>query len=171
MTTIRNVAFIGDGGVGKTTYLNRLATGDFEQRYLSTIGYKQHHLSGEKEAGEEAMLPTNSSFEIFDLAGQEKFNTLGLFLRERSDIDVYFIFFDLSHKLSFKNCDIWIRDVRKANPDADILLVATKADVMGRCVSKSTINKYMIKRGIPKCIEISTKSCYNWSKPFDHIDE
>ena len=168
MTTIRNVAFIGDGGVGKTTYLERLIDGTFQQRYVSTIGTREYFITG-NEMGEEGLLDTNCSFHIIDTAGQEKYGGLGLRVIER-DIDTYMIFFDLTSKLSFKNCIIWVQKVRAHKADASIILVATKADVLERKVRRSSINRFIHKLGIPTCIEISAKSCYNYSKPFDYID-
>jgi GTP-binding nuclear protein Ran len=32
------IVLIGDGGCGKTTYINRLLSGEFEKRYLATLG-------------------------------------------------------------------------------------------------------------------------------------
>jgi|SaaInlV_165m_DNA_1040744.scaffolds.fasta_scaffold00007_112 GTP-binding nuclear protein Ran len=169
MTTIRYVAFIGDGGVGKTTYLERLTEGTFQQRYVSTIGSREYYITG-NEMGEEGMLDTNCSFHIIDTAGQEKYGGLGLRVIER-DIDTYMIFFDLTSKLSFKNCVTWLNKVRAHKTDASIILVATKLDVLERKVSQSSINRFLTKWGIPICIYISSKSCYNYDKPFLYIDK
>ena len=39
MTTV-NIMIMGDAGVGKTSYINRLCTGDFEYRYEGNYYYK-----------------------------------------------------------------------------------------------------------------------------------
>ena len=166
MTTVRNVAFIGDGGVGKTTYLERLIEGTFQQRYVSTIGSREYYITG-NEMGDEGMLDTNCSFHITDTAGQEKYGGLGL---NRIEADTYMLFFDLTSKISFKNCATWINKVREHNANASIILVATKADVIERKVKKSSINRFINKWDIPVCIEISTKSCLNYDKPFVYLD-
>jgi GTP-binding nuclear protein Ran len=36
---------IGDGGVGKTTYVKRHITGEFEKKYISTHGVEVHPMS------------------------------------------------------------------------------------------------------------------------------
>jgi hypothetical protein len=79
------------------------------------------------------------------------------------------IFFDLTSQLSFKNCVTWIHKVRAHKADESIIIVATKADVSERKVRRTSINRFIHKWGIPTCIEISTKTCYNYSKPFDYI--
>jgi GTP-binding nuclear protein Ran len=159
-----NVAFIGDGGVGKTSYINRITQGIFEPRYISTIGYTTYHIPGNKSK-QESLLNTNNSFNVFDFAGQEKYG-LDLDL----EIDFYIIFFDLNNILSFKNCDMWLNKIRKRNSNAKVILVATKYDLINRKIKKSTIKNYITKRDISKCIEISNKSCYNWEKPFEYLD-
>tara|TARA_Y100000389_G_scaffold192566_1_gene220168 strand:- start:1744 stop:2268 length:525 start_codon:yes stop_codon:yes gene_type:complete len=170
MTTVRNVAFIGDGGVGKTTYINRLVNGAFEERYNSTIGYNHRYIAGEGELGEDASLPTRCSFNIFDFAGQERYGLLDQFSKEGIDIDVYFVFFQTTSKLSFKNCDNWISEIRKFQPNATILLIESKIDEPTRKVSRSDIEEYLDKRSIIKCIRISAKTSYNRNKPFLYID-
>ena len=35
---------VGDGGVGKTTFVKRHMTGEFEKRYVATIGVEIHPL-------------------------------------------------------------------------------------------------------------------------------
>ena len=39
------VVLVGDGGVGKTTFLKRHLTGEFEKKYVATIGVEVHALS------------------------------------------------------------------------------------------------------------------------------
>ena len=148
-----NIAFIGDGGVGKTSYIKRITQNIFEERYINTIGCVKYHIQGKK-----------NSFNIFDFAGQEKYGC-----NLNVGIDFYIIFFDLNNKLSFKNCDTWFNKIKEQNSEAKIILVATKCD-LNRKINKSTIQKYIIKRKIPKYIEISTKSCYNYDKLFQYLD-
>ena len=72
------VVVAGDGGVGKSTWLNRLATGHFaqtEQRnnnfddYFATLGVEVKQLTFRTNRG-----PV--SFNCWDTAGQEKYHSL-----------------------------------------------------------------------------------------------
>ena len=38
------IVLVGDGGVGKTTFVKRHLTGEFEKRYIATIGAEVHPL-------------------------------------------------------------------------------------------------------------------------------
>ena len=64
---------VGDGGVGKTTYVKRHETGDFEKVYvrdrLATRGAEVHRLTFTTSCGP-------ITFNCWDTAGQEKFGGL-----------------------------------------------------------------------------------------------
>jgi GTP-binding nuclear protein Ran len=36
---------VGDGGVGKTTFVKRHLTGEFEKKYIATLGVEVHPMS------------------------------------------------------------------------------------------------------------------------------
>jgi len=56
---------IGDGGVGKTTFINRSNNMKFERDYYATIGCTEHYISFDTSIGK-------ILFNVFDTAGQEK---------------------------------------------------------------------------------------------------
>lgn len=63
------LVLVGDGGVGKTTFVKRHKSGEFEKVYHATVGAEVHPM------------PFNTSrgkiiFNVWDTAGQEKY--LGL---------------------------------------------------------------------------------------------
>lgn len=39
------IVVVGDGGVGKTTYVKRLITSDFERKYVATLGVEVNCVS------------------------------------------------------------------------------------------------------------------------------
>jgi small GTP-binding protein len=55
---------VGDGGVGKTTFVKRHLTGEFEKKYVATLGVEVHPLLFHTNRG--AM-----KFNVWDTAGQE----------------------------------------------------------------------------------------------------
>ena len=60
---------VGDGGTGKTTFVKRHLTGEFEKKYIATIGVEVHPLTFHTNRGV-------ICFNVWDTAGQEKFGGL-----------------------------------------------------------------------------------------------
>ena len=63
------LVFVGDGGVGKTTFVKRHITGEFERRYIATVGVEVHPMTFYTNHG-----PIR--FNVWDTAGQEKLSGL-----------------------------------------------------------------------------------------------
>ena len=55
---------VGDGGVGKTTFVKRHLTGEFEKKYVATLGVEVHPLLFHTNRGP-------IKFNVWDTAGQE----------------------------------------------------------------------------------------------------
>lgn len=60
---------VGDGGTGKTTFVKRHLTGEFEKKYVATLGVEVHPLVFHTNRGP-------IKFNVWDTAGQEKFGGL-----------------------------------------------------------------------------------------------
>ena len=60
---------VGDGGTGKTTFVKRHLTGEFQKKYVATIGVEVHPLYFHTSRGVVC-------FNVWDTAGQEKFGGL-----------------------------------------------------------------------------------------------
>merc|ERR1712232_460041 len=60
---------VGDGGTGKTTFVKRHLTGEFEKKYVATLGVEVHPLVFHTNRG-------TIRFNVWDTAGQEKFGGL-----------------------------------------------------------------------------------------------
>ena len=63
------LVLVGDGGVGKTTFVKRHLTGEFEKKYVATLGVEVHPLEFSTNLGQ-------IIFNVWDTAGQEKFGGL-----------------------------------------------------------------------------------------------
>ncbi|CAF3348539.1 unnamed protein product [Rotaria sp. Silwood2] len=58
---------VGDGGVGKTTFVKRHLTGELEKKYEATIGVNVHPLNFHTSFDE-------IIFNVWDTGGQENFD-------------------------------------------------------------------------------------------------
>lgn len=74
------LVLVGDGGTGKTTFVKRHLTGEFEKKYVATLGVEVHPLVFYTTRG-----PIR--FNVWDTAGQEKFGGLrdGYYIQVRRE--------------------------------------------------------------------------------------
>jgi GTP-binding nuclear protein Ran len=148
------IVLLGDGGVGKTTMVKRHLTGNFETKYVSTVGCEVHPLVWNTNQGKITM-------NLWDTAGQELLS--GFREAYNMQADAFIVFFDVTHKGSWKEVPSWITNIQKSNPSALIIVVGNKADSDHRVVKLSDILD--AKLGVPY-YDISVKSRYNYEKPF-----
>ncbi len=146
------VILVGDGGVGKSTYVQRLIEGTFDKRYIATMGADVKPFVLETDKG-------LVQFNIWDCAGQEKFQGGG-FKGYCAGADFAIVMFDVTSLISYKNCKAWIAKLPEGLP---FVLVGNKVDCPGRKVKPDDIT---IRA---RYYDISAKSCYNHAKPWLHI--
>jgi GTP-binding nuclear protein Ran len=146
---------VGDGGVGKTSLIKRHRTGEFERKYIPTLGVEITYLTFSTTQG---LL----TFEIWDTAGQERFGGL----REGYYIDAQcaIIMFDLTSLASYRNVPSWHKDLVRVCPGIPVVLVGSKADVPERAVSRKRI-AFHVKHEM-NYFEVSAKSNYHFELPF-----
>nr|QBK93913.1 MAG: Ras family GTPase [Pithovirus LCPAC406] len=147
------IVFVGDAGVGKTTFITRHMTGGFEKMYIATQGKELRSILFSTNKG-------NVGFNIIDTAGQEKF---GLPTNHFAGIECAVVMFDLTSLISYKNAKVWVDLVRKAVPDIPIVLCGNKVDIKNRKVKNITMHRDL---GLLEYYDISAKSNYNFEKPF-----
>merc|ERR1711967_200590 len=146
---------VGDGGVGKTTFVKRHVTGEFEKKYVATIGVEVHPLPFDTNRG-------RICFNVWDTAGQEKFRGLrdGYYIQGQCAI----IMFDVTGRITYKNVPFWFRDLVRVCESIPIVLVGNKVDVKERKVKVKQINFHRKKN--LNYYDISAKSNFNYEKPF-----
>ncbi|KAJ6157888.1 GTP-binding nuclear protein GSP1/Ran [Penicillium chermesinum] len=149
------LVLVGDGGTGKTTFVKRHLTGEFEKKYIATLGVEVHPLQFTTNLG-------NIQFDVWDTAGQEKFGGLrdGYYINGQAGI----IMFDVTSRITYKNVPNWHRDLVRVCENIPIVLTGNKVDVKERKVKAKTITFHRKKN--LQYYDISAKSNYNFEKPF-----
>ena len=149
---------VGDGGVGKTTFVKRHKTGEFEKLYEPTRGVDVHPISFDTNRG-------RICFRVWDTAGQEKFGSLrdGYYIGGHCAI----IMFDTTARITYKNVPMWYRDLVRVCPNIPLVLVGNKVDIKERKVKVKQINFHR-KHNIGY-YDMSAKSNFNYEKPFLHL--
>merc|ERR1712168_282814 len=117
------LVLVGDGGVGKTTFVKRHLTGEFEKKYVATLGVEVHPLVFHTNRG--AM-----RFNVWDTAGQEKFGGLrdGYYIQGQCAV----IMFDVTSRVTYKNVPNWHRDLTRVCENIPIVLCGNKVDIKDR---------------------------------------
>lgn len=149
------LVLVGDGGTGKTTFVKRHLTGEFEKKYIATLGVEIHPLKFYTNFG--LIL-----FNCWDTAGQEKFGGLrdGYYIQGQCAI----IMFDVTSRITYKNVPGWHKDLIRVCENIPIVLCGNKVDVKERKVKAKAITFHRKKN--LQYYDISAKSNYNFEKPF-----
>mmetsp|Transcript_28017 Transcript_28017/g.38741 ORF Transcript_28017/g.38741 Transcript_28017/m.38741 type:complete len:225 (+) Transcript_28017:150-824(+) len=152
------LVLVGDGGTGKTTFVKRHLTGEFDKKYEPTMGVEVHPLDFTTNRGE-------IRFFCWDTAGQEKFGGLrdGYYIHGQCAI----IMFDVTSRLTYKNIPYWHRDLCRVCENIPIVLCGNKVDVKNRQVRPKQV-VFHRKKNL-QYYEISAKSNYNFEKPFLYL--
>ncbi|KAI9190345.1 GPI-anchored [Blastocladiella emersonii ATCC 22665] len=149
------LVLVGDGGTGKTTFVKRHLTGEFEKKYVATLGVEVHPLTFQTNYGV-------ICFNTWDTAGQEKFGGLrdGYYIQGQCAI----IMFDVTSRITYKNVPNWHRDLVRVCENIPIVLCGNKVDIKERKVKAKAITFHRKKN--LQYYDISAKSNYNFEKPF-----
>lgn len=153
------IVIVGDGAVGKSTYLKRHIEGDFNKEYRATIGVEVHPVKFLTNKGD-------ITFNVWDIAGQEKFGGLrdGYYVDTQGAI----VMFDVGNAMSFKKIFNWIRDVKRVAGEIPIVVVGNKCDLVEHKVKMPQIQSVVSKHGYTY-YDLSAKSYYNFEKPFLYL--
>lgn len=144
------ICLIGDGGVGKTTFVQRHLNNIFDEKYIATLGVEVHLIRKD-----------NTCFNLWDCAGQEKFGGLrdGYYINSQGVI----FFFDLTNKLSLINLKNWINSCYKINGNIPCVIVGLKSDIPGG-IEDEVVRTYI---GNIPYVKVSSKNEENLDEPFN----
>ena len=149
------LVLVGDGGTGKTTFVKRHLTGEFEKKYIATLGVEVHPMPFHTSRG-------LIKFNVWDTAGQEKLGGLrdGYYINGQCGI----IMFDVCSRITYQNVPKWYKDLVRVCENIPIVLVGIKVDVKDRKVKAKMITFHRKKN--LQYYDISAKSNYQFEKPF-----
>jgi len=145
------VVLVGDGRVGKTSFVHRHRIGEIDDQYKATMGVEVHPLKFHTNHGPIV-------FNVWDCAGQEKFGGMkeGYYIKAKCAI----VMFDHQKLLTLKNTTKWQDDVMAVVGDKPMVLVGNKNDLCQKTPSDSQQQGYLDYH------TISAKTNYGYDMPF-----
>ena len=167
------IVIVGDGGVGKTSIRKKFLGQGFKATYLETVGAD---FSTKTISIETAIEKLPVSFQIWDLAGQPKFEQIRQIFYNGAQ-GIIFVF-DLTRMDSLENIRIWVNEVIKNGvKKIPVLLIGNKFDLQDKglvcCEPDDDIKlASYIKKNLNKdqvsvlTIRTSAKTGYNIEESF-----
>ena len=158
------IVVAGDGGVGKTSFLNRLVHDNFDINSELTKGIdffsKSLQING-----------TDINFVMWDFAGQKQFKSLLNGFVEGSI--AAFLLFDLTRVSTIENVVNWLGKLKKIS-NMPIIILGTKYDML-EYKFESSIDQYLMSlvesNNLLKYMKISSKTGYNIIEVFHVLIE
>jgi Ras-related protein Rab-11A len=154
------IVVVGDGGVGKSTMVQRLTTGKYLPQSI-TIGTDLAIYSVRIDR------KISANLQIWDFAGERRFR---IFLPNYSrGATGCLLCYDITRRSSFDNLEEWYQIVSKNADNPVFILVGEKADLadIRRSVEVGQAEKFKEKYNINYFIETSSKSGENNKKIFE----
>lgn len=148
------IVLVGDSNVGKTTFIHRHVTGDFQKDYDPTLGVDVNTLVFTSNYG-------TVIFDIWDIGQQGVFDDLC------SGANASILFFDVQNRESYDNLEKWNSAIRRVTGDIPLVVCGNKVDLKDRVVVPRQITFH--RKNNAMYYDISAKSNYNYEKPFLHL--
>ncbi|XP_067120696.1 EF-hand calcium-binding domain-containing protein 4B-like isoform X1 [Centruroides vittatus] len=114
------VVFVGDSGVGKSSFMSRFCGNNFRPNYTATIGVDFQVKSIIVE-GQTIVL------QLWDTAGQERFRSITKQYFRKADGVI--IMYDITSESSFKSVRGWINRIKETADSPVLLLIGNKIDL------------------------------------------
>lgn len=155
---LMKILIVGDGNVGKSSFISRYVTGHFNMKYKMTVGVdfslKILHWSDKEKV----------KLHLWDIAGQERFISMTRVYYKNALGCV--VIFDITDSMSFHNCRLWKQDLdhKTMLPNGQPLpciLLANKCDLSEKAISEDRIDKFSKANGFIAWMPTSVKKNRN----------
>ncbi|XP_063070550.1 ras-related protein Rab-9A [Engraulis encrasicolus] len=162
-SSLLKVILLGDGGVGKSSLMNRYVTNKFDTHLFHTIGVE--FLNKDLEVDGHMV-----TMQIWDTAGQERFRSLRTPFYRGSDCCL--LTFSVDDSQSFHNLGNWKKefiyyaDVKEPETFPFVVL-GNKLDVTERQVSAEEARQWCQENGNYSYYETSAKDATNVASAFE----
>ncbi len=151
----------GDGGVGKTSLVDRYVSGTFHDNTRITLGVQF--------MVKRLVIDGNAiDLQIWDFGGEERFRFIlpAYCLGAHGAIFMY----DVTNPATLLHTDDWMLVLRSQNAKFPVVAAGTKADLsQARKVERAEAMKTTEKYGISEVIEVSAKTGQNVDQLFEKI--
>lgn len=149
------VALIGDYGVGKTSYLHRLADGSFSDRALPSRGVETRDVAIHTQYG-----PIN--LQISDVPGQLRLNSSSRDCQYQ-DSQAVIVMFDITANTTYANVPSFYADLIRSTGLIPTVVCGNKQDLAPNAVL-SEKNNFATKLGLPY-FSLSARSSLHCERP------
>ena len=146
------VIILGDSSVGKSSLINRIKHNKF-QELPSTLSIEYHSY----------IISVNNytlRMQLWDTAGQEKFNAIISNYYKGTDVGIFL--YSIDNEKSFNNVEHWFKNLKENNENTLNILIGNKRDKEneegGRVVKYETAEKFAEDNKFYAFREISCKS-------------
>jgi len=144
------VFFSGEGGVGKTTFVERFVTGIFNPNMIMTIGVN-HAVKTMKTTDERDV-----TLQVWDLGGEDRFRFVVQNYVKGSNAGV--VAFDLTRMSSYVNLEEWLKVIREVIPDVPLFLLGMKKDLVDSSIDVENYQELITKYHLEKLILTSSRT-------------
>ncbi|WP_457557710.1 Rab family GTPase [Candidatus Harpocratesius sp.] len=145
---VMKVFFAGEGGVGKTTFVERFVTGMFNPNMIMTIGVNHAVKTLKTSDGRDVTL------QVWDLGGEARFRFVVQNYVRGSNAGA--VCFDLTRMSTYINLEEWVEIIREVVPDIPIYLIGMKKDLAGDEIEITTYQELIQKYHLEKLILTSS---------------
>ena len=161
------VIILGDSYVGKSSLINRLINNKFVE-LSSTLSIEYHTY----------IISINDfklRMQIWDTAGQEKYNSIISNYYKGTDVAIFV--YSIDKEESFQNVEMWFKNLKENNNSSLNILIGNKKDLEkeegGRIVKEEKAEKFAEDNGFFYFSEISCKNKeqYEIDRIYDVFDE